>query len=124
MSKSKRIVVGRLTLGRTWELCLLTWKWIAKQRTLHPRANVWVLKEQWLEDHNIEGLERYANCFFCRFAERGVNNDFSCRRCPAVKVDPDFNCRLDRIHYSRHPRLFYKELVRLNKKRLSKKGNK
>ena len=111
----------KLTLEQTWTLCLQMWKWIAGQIRKDPDISVWRLKAKWLSKHDW-GVSMYCDCFFCDWA--GGNRGFpSCPRCPARKIDKDFDCEDTDYDYSLNPIEFYKKLVALNKKRKARKPN-
>ena len=103
----------RYNLDQTWELCLKMWKRIAKEWT--EGIAVDGLKHEWLENHRIGSIN--SDCFFCGYS---MQHGARCDCCPGVKVDPDFDC-MDEPDYAIDPVEFYKLLLTLNKKRLSKK---
>ncbi|MHC4397910.1 MAG: hypothetical protein ACYS1A_19875 [Planctomycetota bacterium] len=108
----------RLTLDETWRLCLSMWRWIAKQKRLHPYSNIRVLKRRWAEKHGYFDLEQ--NCFFCEYT---VRRELYCEGCPGAKVDKMFRCaRYPKYIWYSKPIAFYKKLVSLNRKRLAKKN--
>lgn len=92
------------TLNQTWTLCLRMWRSIAKTKN---GMDVIDLKQQWVEDNEIENLNG-SNCFFCDYAN-------SCSQCPGRLVDPDFRCENPEYNYEDKPVAFYKELLRLNR---------
>lgn len=107
----------KLTLSETWRLCLKMWRWIAKERKLHPHSDVYRLKEKWMERHNLSGI--YANCLFCEYiSQRGMG----CVQCPGARIgDKTFDCYHEDYSFSQKPIEFYEKLVELNKIRLAKK---
>ena len=114
-----------MTLEKTWKQCLLMWKWIAKEGVNildeDMAGVVSRLKEVWLSINGYSDI--YNDCFFCDYAEKhdGSSDCVNCINCPAQKVDEDFHCQ-DGTHWAINPVEFYEKLVKLNKKRLSKKG--
>lgn len=110
-----------MTLKETWKECLRMWKWIAENS---GNGGMLDLKNIWL---SINGFGHIINsCFFCDYAKkhRGSCNCGYCTNCPAQKIDPDFCCQNPGTHWAKNPEEFYELLVKLNKKRLSKKGKK
>ncbi len=105
--------MSKKKLDETWKNCLAMWKWIARKVHNPHHVGVNSLKAEWANNHNF--YELYGDCFFCE-----VVTDGSCNTCPGRKVDPDFDCGNEKYRYDRHPILFYKELVRLNRKRKKK----
>lgn len=112
-----------MTLEKTWKECLRMWKWIVEEGIYILDDNrISELKEVWLSINEYGIL--YNNCFFCDYAEThdGDSNCGSCINCPVQEVDKDFCCQDDGTHWSNNPIEFYEKLVKLNKKRPSKKG--
>ncbi len=119
----------KLNLNETWEKCLDgMWKWVIERVRVGDVRNVDELKGDWLDDNNFEDYIEY-DCFFCDYAKTHLSkkpfnpNRLSCycESCPAVKIDKTFDCLANEYHYARNPIKFYKELVRLNKIRLTRK---
>ena len=108
----------RLTIDKTWELCLAMWRWIANERRKGNTAPIYYLKEEWAEKHDYS-VDLHEECFFCEYGERGDNS--GCRLCPGKKVDPDFDCEDRDYHFTLYPIAFYNKLVSLNRKRLKSK---
>ena len=110
-------------LDRTWKNCLRMWKWIT--RVYKPCDSVGYLKGVWLSEHGFDdGID--SDCFFCEYhavkcKNKNPNRKFQggsfCRFCPGGYVDKTFDCMLEKHNYGRHPKAFYQELVRLDKKR-------
>ena len=115
-----------MTLEKTWKECLRMWKWVAYIRmgrlddTLH-RLDVLKLKAIWLSTNNYDDI--LNDCFFCDYADEHSGNadPGDCEKCPGQFVDREFNCCKD-PNYLNKSIEFYNLLVKLNKKRLSKKG--
>lgn len=99
-----------MTIDETWKNCLAMWKWIAGQ-VHHPYFSVSFLKSEWLRKNGFESYTINEDCFFCDYDKRG------CRDCPGVLVDVDFYCTKSEYSWNKHPILFYKKLVSLDKKR-------
>ena len=112
----------KLTLNETWRLCLSMWKQIAKQKRAGDKKDVESLKEDWLKKY-WTGKHIYCECFFCDYQEQrstGGDSPYICPDCPAVLVDPKFNClHKPSYNYKEHPTAFYNKLVSLNRKRKS-----
>lgn len=111
----------RLTLDKTWELCLKQRRWIAKEVKIGRNSigETIDLKDEWLEKHDFKNVSE--NCFFCDYAYKRAG----CRpSCPGKKIDKSFDCDNRDYHYAAEPLAFYKKLVQLNKIRLAKKTDK
>ena len=104
------------TLNQTWTLCLRMWRWIVKMKAKNNRRWISTLKSQWLHLNNVK-IEGSHNCFFCELS----NRHSSCVRCPGKLVTRSFNCTNIMYHYKNQPAAFYKELLRLNRIRKTKK---
>ncbi len=126
----------KLSLDKTWELCMEMWKWISFEVGQAIKADeswdVVDLKKEYLTKvfknftpHNMvydrDNPTFHSNCFFCEYAYRKTKEETKCNYCPAVKFDKDFNCSSDEYYYRDDPCKFYKKLKELNKKRLAKK---
>lgn len=115
----------KLTLDKTWELCLAQWKWIVGQIRKGRPAYIGDLKGEWLVKHGFENTRDSAgNCFFCRYAGGDVSggiDEKDCIKCPARKVDKAFYCCNADYDYAYKPLAFYAKLLKLNKIRLAKK---
>jgi len=115
----------RLTLDKTWELCLKQWRWIIKQRKKHSTKNINVLKGMWLEKHKFNLV--VSGCFFCGYCvtHEGWNSSSSssggCLICPGKKIDKTFDCQCLDYHFFYKPEKFYKKLLELNRKRKKRK---
>lgn len=109
----------KLTLNRTWKLCLAMWKWITE--TWKPGMNVYYLKGQWLQAHDYEIKNIISDCFFCNYdVNHRKDEEFECSSCPGKLVSKRFNCcRLSYCHNIK-PLKFYKKLLQLDAKRKSK----
>ena len=105
----------RITLNKTWRLCLSMWRWIAKQKKEYSNLDVTCLKKQWLREHDFERDSVQSDCFFCE------HDNKYCRNCPGRKVDQCFDCQTYDYNYYRKPIAFYNKLRSLNRKRLAKK---
>ena len=106
------------TLNQTWILCLRMWRWITKTKAENPRRWISTLKRQWLHENQIKIVGDH-DCFFCEWIDDGS----SCARCPGRLIDFNFNCHREAYHYVRKPAAFYKELLRLNRIRKERNGN-
>lgn len=110
----------KLSLDKTWELCLKQWKWIAGQVEKGNKDCVAQLKYQWFEVHNFCPNDLCGFCFFCERNEQSKST-VGCDNCPGRKVDKTFGCRNSQYNYSTEPLAFYAKLLELNKIRLAKK---
>ena len=116
----------RLSLDKTWEECLLMWKWLSKKVIDDPYLNIDDLKKTYtdVKEYNI-----LQDCFFCEYADRHLKETHElypfphCTNCPGKKVYKDFNC-LYYPKYSTNPVEFYKMLVKLNRIRQAKRNSK
>lgn len=77
-------------------------------------------KFHWLEAENYEECTIKHGCFFCEQAERTNHKHASCHTCPAVLVDPTFNCMCEDYDYSYYDGKFVTKLKELNKIRKAK----
>ena len=112
----------KLTLSKSWELCVDgQWKWIVKQIRAGAR-DVWGLKRQWLRENGIDSSEVSNHCFFCEYTSNFKHDD--CRLCPGCKIDKSFSCMDKKYNFEKKPLKFYAKLRALNKIRLEKKGQK
>ena len=115
----------KLSLDKTWEECLLMWKWLSKKVIDDPYLNIDDLKDTYTD---IKECDLINNCFFCDYADThhketdGLCPFISCTNCPGKKVYKDFNC-LYYPKYSTNPVEFYKMLIKLNKIRKAKERN-
>lgn len=100
-------------IDKTWKNCLAMWKWIVGRVRYSDIMDVWDLKDQWCRENDFINL--CDNCFFCE-ASLGSG----CKKCPGTLVDSAFHCSNSEYDYGKHPILFYKELLRLNRKRKRK----
>jgi len=106
----------KLTLDETWRLCLIMWRWIAKEARAGSRDAIWGLKCEWLEKHGYEDVS--CNCFFCEYADK---RKACCDLCPAYKIDKEFyefGCQNAEYDWRVKPIAFYNKLCSLNRKRL------
>jgi len=110
----------KLTLAKTWQLCLRQWKWIVEQIEAGTELDVCDLKRQWM---NKKGFKKHVikdDCFFCEYVCQYEVH--SCEdNCPGTQINKRFNCCASTYHYQRKPKLFYKKLLELNEKRKAKK---
>ena len=104
----------KMTLNEVWEECLRMWKWIT-QIGLPLTEDVRDLKHLYLTANGNKPHTILNDCYFCDYSSS------LCSRCPGTLVNQNFDC-MGNIHFKEDPIEFYKLLVRLNKKRLSKKG--
>lgn len=109
----------RLTLNKTWELCLAMWRWIAEEARKGNTDTVHCLKSEWLSANGFGGVDVADDCFFCEYTMRGKGGE-PCRLCPGKKVDPRFYCMTAAYDFEEEPIAFYNKLVAFNKKRLKK----
>lgn len=107
----------RLTLDETWKLCLKQWCWVIKKDRDDDADIIEILKKEWVKEHGFKNV--FYNCFFCEYSFQKVRN--LCGRCPAKKIDKDFDCECTDYGFVDKPIEFYKKLVQLNKLRLAKK---
>lgn len=108
-----------LSLEESWNKCLEMWKWIAEAELGNPgKYHVESYKEMWLQE-NFGGRTPTANCFFCDYTDH--RHDDCCLTCPAVLIDPLFDCDDDLYSYLIKPVAFYNKLVELNEIRLRRK---
>lgn len=112
-----------MTLNETWKNCLRMWKWIVEQIDDKKQLNdnnydnhfMPHLKEEFLKKHHFtKKIE--SDCFFCEYSNRGCKS-FNCRKCPGIKVDPNFDCLDSSYHFMLNPQKFYRKLLRLNARR-------
>ncbi len=108
----------KLNLDETWRLCLMMWKWIAKQKKAGNTSNVYLLKRTWLKKHGYKGNTVDGDCFFCEYTRQYSSN---CYYCPPGKIEAGFRCDDKNCSYYDNPIFFYKKLLRLNKIRMAKK---
>lgn len=108
-----------LDLDRSWKLCKQMWKWISEEYTglYNSEEEVAILKDQWLQDHNIRNVE--LDCFFCDWAKK-TKAEFTtygnyCNLCPGKLVDPKFSCVNPKYHYVDKPKAFYQKILHLDK---------
>ena len=107
----------KLTLDKSWELCLKQWRWIAKQIKAGDERNTVALKIAWCEKNGVGYIKAY--CFFCEYI---INQSPSgCSSCPARKIDKNFRCSQNKYSYYDKPLKFYAKLLELNKKRRKKR---
>jgi len=114
----------KLTLAKTWQLCLRMWKWIAKETEEGSTLSIWDLKSQWLEEHgfSFKDLGSGTDCFFCEYNSQQEGVD--CKYCPGYLVSKSFHCYRMSYHHRNRPIQFYKKLVELNNKRLEQNKTK
>lgn len=113
--------MNKLTLNQTWKYCLQMWKWIAEQIKIDHTQSVSELKRLWLKNNKFHTLHLRSRCFFCAYASHFGN---TCDNCPAKLIDKNFHCINQEYNYEFATIKFYQKLVRLNKKRLSKRSKK
>ena len=120
----------KMTLNKIWSECERMWKWIANEiakqsSTIDPDNMpdvVCRLKNKWLGQEGYIGLNHpYHGCFFCERAEKDEYGDVDCKTCPGCSVDKQFHCMNDSYLFDFEPRMFYKKIVQMNKKRKAKK---
>lgn len=107
--------VSKLSLEKTWVECLRMWKWITQIGLPLTEEDVVALKHLYLTANGHNQHTILNDCYFCDYSS-GL-----CVKCPGTLVDPNFNC-MGYMHYEEDPIGFYRLLIKLNKKRLSKKG--
>lgn len=107
--------ISRLDL--CWKNCMSLWGWVAEQIKSGSEKTVDELKEEWATTHGFTKVLYY--CFFCEYTMTPGEDFEDCNKCPAKKVDKEFECCGDAdIHYSTDPIGFYNNLRALNRKRL------
>lgn len=104
------------TLNQTWTLCLRMWRSISKEWI--EGDDIYVLKDEWIENNGFLKDEIDADCFFCDYVER--QGDRTCSTCPGKLVDINFHCEGLEYNFRYDPPAFYKELLRLNRIRKEK----
>lgn len=105
----------RLTLNKSWELCLKQWAWIAKQIRAGDDRYINTIKEAWLKEKGFKNI--YADCFFCEYTYPSKSG---CNVCPGRKIDKTFDCENIEYDYENKPLKFYAKLKELNRKRMKK----
>lgn len=110
----------KLTLNKTWKLCLKMWRWIAKEKRNGNELPVIELKGKWTKRHGFKTLI-CNDCFFCQYAithkMRVKVKGAGCSDCPGTKVDRLFYCENLGCTWDEEPVAFYKKLLALNRKR-------
>lgn len=112
----------RLTLEQTWKNCLKMWEWIVEeyeQQACPDFDDIEALKQRWCKENNW-AKKLFCNCFFCQFAERDRPEYLNCRKCPARRIDPEFNCQAEEYEFELFPVAFLAKLKELDKKRRQK----
>jgi len=104
----------KMSLNKTWSECLRMWKWITQVGLRLTEEDIEELKHLYLTANGYSPHTLENDCYFCDYSNG------ECTVCPGILVNKNFNCIGD-IDYEDNPIEFYKLLVRLNKKRLSKK---
>lgn len=115
----------RLTLRKTWQLCMRMWEWIDAELRKNSNLNVSKLKRLWLEKHRytVRNQPEFS-CFFCEFAKQNngllIKRKIICRhlcpQCPGKLINRWFRCELISYDWRLHPHKFYQKLLKLNKK--------
>jgi len=100
-----------MRIATVWRLCIEMWEWIVERIEAGDERDIEKLKEAWLKEH---GYKLYLDCFFCDYMKR--NRDGSCSPCPAVTIDPDFDCMSIVYDYYENPVKFLAKLHRMHKK--------
>lgn len=104
-----------MELDQVWKLCLQMWDAI-----FSLSDSVLENKASWMKENGFVGV--LNDCFFCQFAHdeysKVENSGFMCDFCPAVQVDPKFDCIHQDYHYLTRPKEFKYRVKQLNKKRL------
>lgn len=107
----------KLTLDKSWELCLKQWRWIAKRIRADNEYGAVALKYVWLRKNGII-KQPHAGCFFCEYGKQHKKGSSAyCDYCPAKKIDKEFYCEHPEYHYSYLSLKFYAKLLKLNRKR-------
>ena len=96
-----------------WDECEKMWEYVSNNYVPED-CNLDVIKGQWLEANGYKISWIRGMCFFCEFVWRLIQQ---CNNCPGVQVDNRFGCFNLEYNYETKPKLFYKEIVRLNKVR-------
>ena len=108
----------KLTLNKSWKLCLEQWGSIFRRKKNGSKSDVGVLKDEWCRKN---GYKIQNSCFFCGYDEQRRD---TCEFCPGRKVDKTFHCKNKEYDFYNKPFDFFAELKRLNKIRLGKKVKK
>ncbi len=105
-------------LDRTWKNCLRMWEWISENWKQGMEAES--MKSEWLRAHRFSD-DMYNNCFFCEYMDRHRHQTTfeTCDGCPGALVSRRFHC-MNATYCFTKPKAFYRELVRLDKKRRRK----
>ena len=107
-----------MKLNAVWENCLKLWDFIFDQ----PGC-VCENKSAWMVENGFEDIRN--DCFFCQYAQdeylKPENSGFMCDFCPAVLVDPKFDCTISGYNYRTNSKEFRRRLHQLNKKRVGSK---
>ena len=94
------------------------WKWVSEN--WKPDQDVTCLKQQWLKQNGFKKHYRHS-CFFCEYAYHFCEDDdfvALCEHCPARLVtNQNWHCDSRPHSWNETPKAFYRELVRLDKKR-------
>jgi len=101
------------------------WRWIVAQI---GRAQVWyipALKKEWFQNNGYDPDQIMGLCFFCEASKKEIQTSedlestllgTDCERCPAIFIDPDFDCALEEYNYFDKPKSFLAKLERMYKK--------
>lgn len=108
------------TENEIWSECIRMWHDCAVDPKYIILGNIATRKIQWLKDNKYNYLKIESSCFFCEFAKE----NYACTACPGIKINSKFRCTDINYNYRDEPIKFYKELLRLNEIRLSKRGGK
>ena len=100
------------TLNECWAACIEMCEWTASERSYYPGLDVDRLKCEWLYDNGYTQLK--LNCFFCDWCKG------ACHRCPARKIDEEFNCMDYDYSYDENPQAFLAKIKALDKIRRKK----
>jgi len=108
----------KYSLDKTWELCLEMWPDLVAEWKKTGK-DIIVLKGNWMERKGFEDI--LNDCFFCHYAGQDEYGGADCTNCPAILVDPGFDCKNSNYYYRDKPDLFLAKIVELNKRRLKMK---
>ena len=102
----------KLSLDETWRRCLKMWKWIVENS---DNDDVPCLKKRYFQE-NRRFKEPEELCYFCEYDEHHYKK-ITCETCPGRMIDESFDCCDSDYYYKDRPKVFYKKLLELDKKR-------
>lgn len=110
----------KLTLDRTWKLCLAQWERGIEQINAGNTKTMWALKREWLKKNGYGRTNIVFDCFFCEYNNQngGHSEGDSCFSCPGKMISKSFDCENNSTYnWLDRPLKFYAKLLHLNKKR-------